>query len=89
MLEKHRATLTDGRLEWQGEAPREMSKKGPVTVDVILVDSPTKLKKSDGKKMAAALRAIACLTDETGIKSIKDPVKWQREIRKDRSLPWR
>ncbi len=86
MLEKHRATLTEGRLEWVGEAPKEISKNGPTTVDVIVVSPQPKLKKPDGQKMVEALEKIAALG---GVKSIPDPVAWQREIRKDRPLPGR
>ena len=89
MLEKHRAILTDGRLEWDGEEPKEISKNGPTTVDVIVVSPQPKLKKPDGKKMAAAVAALQAIADRGGIKSIKDPVKWQRAIRKDRPLPGR
>ncbi len=120
MLEKHRATLTDGRIEWAGEAPKGVNKNGPLTVDVIVVSPQPELKIPDGKKMAAALRALADrggmssnpsadaaeqhlkepngqklmailqrIADRGGIASIKDPVKWQREIRKDRPLPGR
>jgi hypothetical protein len=89
MLEKHRATLTNGHLEWDGEAPKEISKNGPVTVDVIVVSPQPKLGKPDGEKMAAALQALQAIADRGGIKSIKDPVKWQRAIRKDRPLPGR
>ena len=89
MLEKHRALLTNGRLEWEGETPVEISKTGPTTIDVIVVSPNPKLKKPNGKKMAEALRALRALADGGGIKSIKDPVKWQRAIRKDRPLPGR
>lgn len=89
MLEKHRATLTDGHLEWDGEAPKEIKKKRSVKVDVIVVSPQPELKKPDGEKMAAAIEALRSIADRGGIKSIKDPVKWQRAIRKDRPLPGR
>ena len=42
--------------------------------------------RTDGKQAAAALQKIA---DRGGVKSIPDPDKWLREIRKDRPLPGR
>jgi hypothetical protein len=85
MADKYRATLHGDRLEWENGSPPLSDEPNGVAVEVSIVK---RLKKPDGKKMAAALRALANLPDG-GIKSIKDPVKWQREIRKDRPLPGR
>jgi len=81
MLEKYRAILHGDRIEWEGEAPKT-NKHRPQKIDVILVSKP-KLKKPNGKKMAEALAKIAA---KGGVKSIKDPDKWLREVRKDRPL---
>jgi hypothetical protein len=85
MLEKYRATIHGDKIEWEGEAPRGLKGDRTITVEVIPV-AETRRKRGNGKKMAEALAAIAALG---GVKSIKDPVKWQREIRKDRPLPGR
>jgi len=47
-------------------------------------DSPSL--KSSGKKLAQILQKLA---DSGGIKTISDPVKWQKETRADRRLPSR
>lgn len=86
MLEKYRAVIEQGRITWQDEVPRELKSSKPIIVDVSPVEPQPKPKRSNGKKMAAILRKIA---ETGGISSIKDPVKWQREIRKDRPLPGR
>ena len=84
MLEKYRATIHGDRIEWNNEVPKSVRDKKTITVDVAVVAA--KSKKPNGKKMAEALGKIAA---KGGISSIKDPVKWQREIRKDRQLPGR
>lgn len=86
MLEKYRATIHGDRIEWDDEIPKSLKNKKPIKVNVTLVSVGPKLKKSNGKKMAEILGKIAAAG---GIPSIKDPVKWQREIRKDRPLPGR
>ncbi len=86
MLEKYRATIHGDKIEWDDDVPQSVRDKKSLTVDVTVVTSRQKLKKPDGEKMADALAKIAAMG---GITSIKDPVKWQREIRKERPLPGR
>ncbi len=86
MLEKYRATIHGDTIEWEGEIPKDLSKNTSIKVDITIVSPKQKLKKPNGKKMAEALAKIAA---RGGIRAIKDPVKWQREIRKDRPLPGR
>lgn len=86
MLEKYRATIHGNTIEWDGEVPKDLKNKKPIKVDVILVSTGQKLKKSNGKKMAEILSRIAAVG---GVSSIKDPSAWQSEIRKDRPLPGR
>jgi len=45
------------------------------------------VKEPNGKKVAEIMAEIAARG--TAFQDIKDPVAWQREIRKDRSLPGR
>lgn len=86
MMEKYRATIQGDRIEWEGDEPTGLSSSGQITVDVTVVGGSASEKKPDSKRAVAALRKIA---ERGGIKSIPDPVKWQREIRKDRPLPGR
>ncbi len=86
MLEKYRATIHGDKIEWEGAAPSGLKNNNAITVEVTPVTEKRKVKKPDGKKAAEILRKIAAMG---GVKSIKDPSKWQREIRKDRPLPGR
>jgi len=87
MLEKYRATIHGNIIEWDGEAPKDLNKKDAlIKVDVTVVSPKPKLKKPNGRKMVEALEKIAAMG---GVKSIPDPDKWLREIRKDRPLPGR
>ena len=84
MQTEYKAKLKEGRVEWADEPPPS-SLDG---VDVIVtVAAPWKMSESErrerGEGMAAALREIA---SRGGIKSIPDPVAWQREIREDKPL---
>ena len=84
MLEKYRATIHGDRIEWNDDDHKSVRDKKSIIVDVTVV--PAKPKKPNGKKMAEALGKIAA---RGGVASIKDPVKWQCEIRKDKPLPGR
>jgi hypothetical protein len=84
MADKYRATIHGNTIEWDGEPPAELNGEDEVSVEVTVL-APQK-RKPNGKRMAEALRRIA---ERGGIPSIPDPVKWQREIRKDRKLPGR
>ena len=57
-------------------------KRGKVLVTIIESDEPEH-KTERGELMAEALKKIA---DKSGLKSIKNPVSWQREVRKDKTL---
>ena len=87
MLKTYKARLKGERLEWSGEVPQEVSQEADVLVTVL---SPSEIgegeRRERGAGMAAALREIA---GRGGIRSIPDPVAWQREIREDRPLPGR
>jgi len=87
MLKTYKARLKGERLEWSGEVPLAASQEADVLVTVL---PPLELAEGErrerGAGMAAALREIAA---RGGIRSIPDPVAWQREIREDRPLPGR
>lgn len=87
MAEKYRATIHGNTIEWEGDEPSELQKNSEITVEVSVVAIPrSKQQQMNSKKAVAALERIA---SRGGVKSIPDPVKWQREIRKDRRLPGR
>jgi len=86
MEDKYKAKIDGDKITWDDDVPSPIKKCRNVDVIVTLSDRPISQSKVNARKAVAALQAIA---DRGGIKSIKDPVKWQREIRKDRPLPGR
>lgn len=86
MLETYKATIHGNTIEWEAEKPDGVTNKDGLKVEVTVLYGNNKLPKSDGDKMADALAQIAA---RGGIKTIPDPLAWQREIRKDRPLPGR
>lgn len=86
MLERYKATIHGDKIEWDGDAPDEIRNKDGVGVYVTVIRDRPSGKAPNGKKAAAILQRIA---DRGGVQSIKNPVKWQRSIRKDRELPGR
>ncbi|MFM9903074.1 MAG: hypothetical protein ACKVQJ_00715 [Pyrinomonadaceae bacterium] len=85
MEEKYRAKIHGDTIEWSGNIPEEVANDGVMEVYVTRVRD-TKNYEPNGKRAMSILEKIA---DRGGIKSIVDPVAWQREIRKDRPLPGR
>lgn len=83
MLEKYRATIQGDRITWDEDVPSAILDRESVDVIVTLNDQPISQSKADSRRAVEALQAIA---DRGGIKSIPDPVKWQREIRKKHPL---
>ena len=86
MLEKYRATIHGNVVEWDGEEPNDLKNRGEITVDVTVISKKARLKKPNGKKMAEALAKLA---ESGAAKKFGNPLKWQREVRKDRPLPGR
>lgn len=86
MLEKYKATIHGNQIEWEDDAPESVKKNDSVGVYVTVIEEDVAQVKPNGEKIAAILQKIA---DRGGISSIKNPVKWQRSIRKDRPLPGR
>lgn len=86
MLEKYKATIHGDKIEWDGDAPDEISNEDGVGVYVMVIKDRPSGKAPNGKKAAAILQKFA---ERGGVQSINDPVKWQRSIRKDRKLPGR
>ena len=86
MADKYRATIHGNTVEWEGEQPAELGSREQITVEIKVVDEPIRSDRPSSRRAVAALRRIA---DLGGVESIRDPAKWQREIRKDRRLPGR
>ena len=84
MLPTYRAVLTNDRVQWEDEIP---SLEQPSSVMItILAPTPLTSQRSDGAKMAEALREVAA---RGGLSGIGDASQWQREQRTDRPLPGR
>jgi antitoxin component of MazEF toxin-antitoxin module len=67
--------------------PKEYAMDAHLTPgDKVLLPLPSKQKKQDRAKIA---RIIAKLNELHAYGAIKDPIVWQRELRKDRALPGR
>ena len=88
MLTTYKAKLTSGKLEWTDEVPLLATfAETPVLVTLLPAKKSSRSDKAErGRRMKEALEALARLG---GIKSIPDPVAWQREMREDRPLPGR
>ncbi len=88
MQTTYRAVLKGNRLEWR-EAPPGLSEERPVPVHVTILQderfSPAR-GPDTGNRMAAALEKLAA---SDAVAGIEDPAEWQREARRDRSLPGR
>lgn len=83
MLKTFNAILKNNSIQWLDESPTiklDTSVKIHIT---LLEETSTTEPKSDGQKMAEALRKICKNNAFTNV----DPQKWQQEIRQDRSLP--
>ncbi|HEV7669085.1 MAG TPA: hypothetical protein VGS22_11205 [Thermoanaerobaculia bacterium] len=83
----YRAVLKGNRLEWQGETPSEIAAERSILVDVTILGEErfsASREAHAGERMAAALESLAA---SRAVIDIEDPVGWQREGRRDRSLP--
>lgn len=77
MERKYKAVLHGDRVEWIDGKPNSQAS---IEVEISVQEEPQLTDKERRAEAAAALRKIA----EMGGTGIKDPVAWQREIRKDR-----
>jgi 3-mercaptopyruvate sulfurtransferase SseA len=84
-METYRAILKGNRLEWTESKPTNLEAEQPV--EVTILDTPYDVDATtQGERMAKALERLAA---SNALADIRDPVAWQREIRKDRPLPGR
>lgn len=83
MLKTFNALLKNNSIQWLDETPI-MESDSFVKVHITFLEKITNNKtKSDGKKMAEALRKISKNNNFANI----DPQQWQQENRQDRTLP--
>ena len=82
-MQTYRAILRGNRLEWTDSEPTDLNPDQPVQVAIVKArDHPDAI--TQGQRMAKALERLAA---SNALADIKDPVAWQRELRKDRPLP--
>ena len=84
MTRTYSAVLRGDRLEWTGPEP---ANPGPVNV-LVTVDEAEEPSEAEARRHEA-VDALERIARRGGIKSIPDPVAWQREVRRDRVLPGR
>lgn len=88
MKGEYKAILRGDRLEWRGDGPDVTDTEAGIEVLVTPLRSagPGSARSSDGEAMARALSKLAA----TGsLREVADAAEWQREQRRDRSLPGR
>ena len=85
MKRTYKALLHGNRVEWLDSPPPDTG--GPVEVYVTISDDTDTQPLDDESKSVFDL--FQELADMGAFSEIEDPVAWQREIRKDRPLPFR
>ena len=84
MKRAYKAVLHGDRIEWLDGAPEI---DGPLQVYITISNLPDpEDSQSKGQTVFELFQALA---DMGAFDEIEDPVAWQREIRKDRPLPFR
>ena len=81
MQRTYMAILHGDRVEWLNEKPEDGS---PIHVQINVLDGDEAA--TQGEELA---RLLGLLAEKGTFTAIDDPVVWQREQRKDRSLPGR
>ena len=87
MEDKYKATINGDKITWDDDVPATLKSGKSVDVIITLREKPLTQSKANRRRAVAALQAIADRGELA--KSIPDPDKWLREIRKDRPLPGR
>jgi len=83
MAQTYRAILRGDHVEWIDSPPKG---KRAMPICITLLESDGDATETRGRAMAAVLDGLA---RAGGIRSIADPVEWQRRTREERSLPER
>lgn len=84
MRRAYKALLHGDRLEWLDGSP---DAEGPIEVEITIASENGNQLPGDEEKSVFDL--FQELADMGAFSEIEDPVAWQREIRKDRPLPFR
>lgn len=82
MPQTYEGILDGDRIRWTGGGPTE---DRPLRVRVRVLEDASG-REEQGKQMAEALSKLA---DAGAFDEIDDPSEWQRDTRRDRSLPGR
>jgi hypothetical protein len=83
MQSTYRAILRNDRVEWIDPPP---NREQPTPVRITLMEEAAKASSNQGAAMAEALEALVA---SGGVTSIPNASAWQKDIRRDRSLPAR
>lgn len=83
MLRTYEAILQNERILWTGEIPDQTK---PVRICITVIEESEAEIEERGRKMAEILSKLATAG---GLTAVEDPEEWQREVRRDRSLPGR
>lgn len=87
MLATYKAILKGNHLEWREEAPESLPSDRELAVMVTILDEPASASRSGrGPRMAEALERLA---KSGGVRGIDDPLRWERELRREPPLPGR
>jgi hypothetical protein len=87
MLATYKAILKGNHLEWREEAPEPLPRDRELAVMVTILDEPASPgQPGRGSRMAEALERLA---KAGGIREIDDPLKWERDLRREPPLPGR
>ena len=81
MSRTYEGILEGDRIRWAGEESPATDR--PLRVHITVLEEKTDTKER-GQQMADALSKLA---EHGAFSEIEDPSAWQREIRRDRSLP--
>ena len=87
MLSTYPAILRGQILEWLQEKPPQLNPNRAVSVHVTILEEAAKATPTEqGRRMAAALAQLAQLRSEV---ATVDPLLWERDVRRERTLPGR
>lgn len=87
MLATYKAILKGNHLEWREEVPEALPPDRELAVMVTILDEPASPSLTGrGPRMAEALEKLA---KAGGIHGIDDPLRWERDLRREPPLPGR
>jgi len=86
MSDTYQAVLKGNQVEWIDDFPVSAFQESEIEVLITVLYNRKIQSDSEagqGERMAQCLEKIA---ETGGVKGISDPLEWQREIRKDRTV---